>query len=121
MVATPGDMSVAPHIRADPAMVKVLARARWWQCLSDKGRCISTSELAAAEKLDQGYTGAILHLTLLAGTSRDRSWASGSSALLAQMRHLRRRITVTGGGSLRDCPPDRREVIGCERPVQRDP
>jgi hypothetical protein len=68
MVATPEDMSVAPHfhIRADPAMVKVLARARWWQRLSDKGRCTSTRELAAAEKLDRGYTGTILRLSLLA-------------------------------------------------------
>jgi hypothetical protein len=52
--------------RADPAMVKALARAfRWKRMLSD-GRYASISEIAAAEKIDRGYVGSILRLALLA-------------------------------------------------------
>ena len=52
--------------RADPAMVKALARAfRWKRMLAD-GRYASISEIAAAEKIARGYVGSILRLTLLA-------------------------------------------------------
>jgi hypothetical protein len=56
--------SIATH--ADPAMVKALARAFRWKRLLDSGRCASISELATAEKIDRGYLGSILRLTLLA-------------------------------------------------------
>jgi hypothetical protein len=47
-------------------LVKALARAFRWKRMLDDGRYGSVSELAAAEKLDRGYLGRILMLTLLA-------------------------------------------------------
>ena len=52
--------------RADPALVKALARAHRWQRMLDNGRYASISEMAAAERIDRGYLGRILQLTLLA-------------------------------------------------------
>ena len=61
--ATPADIAVT---RGDPALVKALARAFRWKRMLEDGRHGSISELAAAEKLDRGYVGRILALTLLA-------------------------------------------------------
>ena len=47
-------------------MVKALARAFRWKRLLEDGRYASISEIAAAEKIDRGYVGSILRLTLLA-------------------------------------------------------
>jgi hypothetical protein len=47
-------------------MVKALARAFRWKRLLDDGRYASISEIASAEKIDRGYVGNILRLTLLA-------------------------------------------------------
>jgi hypothetical protein len=52
--------------RADPVMVKALARAFRWRRMLEDGRYASISEIAAAEKIDRGYVGSILRLTLLA-------------------------------------------------------
>src|SRR3954462_11987587 len=52
--------------RADPAMVKALARAFRWKRMLETGRYGSISEIAAAEKIDRGYVGSILRLTMLA-------------------------------------------------------
>lgn len=52
--------------RADPALVKALARAHRYQRLLEEGRYSSISELADSEKLDRGYVGQLLRLTLLA-------------------------------------------------------
>jgi hypothetical protein len=52
--------------RADPAMVKALARAFRWKRMLDSGRYASISEIATAEKIDRGFLGSILRLTLLA-------------------------------------------------------
>ena len=52
--------------RADPALLKALARAFRYQRMLDDGSYASISEMAAAEKLDRGYLGRLLHLTLLA-------------------------------------------------------
>ena len=52
--------------RADPALVKALARALRWQRLLESGRYGSLAELAAAEKIDRSYLGRMLRLTLLA-------------------------------------------------------
>ncbi|WP_333673414.1 hypothetical protein [Elioraea tepidiphila] len=52
--------------RADPALLKALARAFRYQRMLDDGRYASISEMAAAEKLDRGYLGRLLQLTLLA-------------------------------------------------------
>jgi hypothetical protein len=52
--------------RADPTLLKALARAFWYQRMLDERRYASISEMAAAEKLDRGYLGRLLQLTLLA-------------------------------------------------------
>ena len=52
--------------KADPALLKALARAFRYQKLLDEGRYASISEMAAAEKIERGYLGTLLRLTLLA-------------------------------------------------------
>lgn len=52
--------------RAEPALVKALARAFRYQRLLDEGRYTSISEMAAAERIERGYLGSLLRLTLLA-------------------------------------------------------
>jgi hypothetical protein len=52
--------------RADPALVKALARAFRYQRMLDEGRYASLTELAAAEKVDRSFLGKLLSLTLLA-------------------------------------------------------
>jgi hypothetical protein len=52
--------------KADPALVKALARAFRYQKLLDDGRYASISEMSAAEKIERGYLGTLLRLTLLA-------------------------------------------------------
>jgi hypothetical protein len=67
-VVTPardGDETALPT-RADPALVKALAWAFRYQRLLDEGRYASVSEMAAAEKIERGYLGTLLRLTLLA-------------------------------------------------------
>lgn len=63
--STPAD-AAAIRRRADPAMVKALARAFRWKRMLDGGRYVSISEIAVAEKIDRGFVGSILRLTLLA-------------------------------------------------------
>jgi hypothetical protein len=63
---TPAGAETAIPTRADPALVKALARAFRYQKLLDQGRYASITEMAAAEKLDRGYLGRLLQLTLLA-------------------------------------------------------
>ena len=63
--STPAD-TAAIRTRADPAMVKALARAFRWKRMLDGGRQGSISEIAVAEKIDRGFVGSILRLTLLA-------------------------------------------------------
>ena len=60
---TSADTTVAT--RADPALVKALARAFRYQRLLDEGRYASISEMAAAERIE------------LAGLSRDGSGPDG--------------------------------------------
>ncbi|WP_246513934.1 hypothetical protein [Neoroseomonas soli] len=67
-VVTPvqeGDEAAIPT-RADPALVKALARAFRYQKLLDDGRYASITEMAAAEQVERGYLGSLLRLTLLA-------------------------------------------------------
>ncbi|MDB5412570.1 MAG: hypothetical protein JWR10_905 [Rubritepida sp.] len=52
--------------RFDPALVKALARAFRYQKLLDEGRYASITEMAAAERIERGYLGSLLRLTLLA-------------------------------------------------------
>ncbi|SDE52905.1 hypothetical protein [Belnapia rosea] len=66
-VVTPVQEGVpALPTRADPALVKALARAFRYQRLLDEGRYASISEIAAAENIERGYLGTLLRLTLLA-------------------------------------------------------
>lgn len=66
-VVTPTTDGVAPvTTRADPALVKALARAFRYQRMLDEGRYASISEMAAAERIERGYLGTLLRLTLLA-------------------------------------------------------
>jgi hypothetical protein len=67
-VVTPvtGGAEVAEPTRGDPALVKALARAFRYQRLLDEGRYASISEMAAAERIERGYLGSLLRLTLLA-------------------------------------------------------
>jgi hypothetical protein len=70
-VVTPeGESPAAPtsaiSTRADPALVKALARAFRYQRMLDEGRYSSITEMAEAERLDRGYMGRLLQLTLLA-------------------------------------------------------
>ena len=55
-----------PKARLDNTLVKALARAHRWKKMLDDGRYGSITELAAGERLDRGYLGKILTLTLLA-------------------------------------------------------
>lgn len=66
-VVTPMIDGVAPvTTRADPALVKALARAFRYQRMLDEGRYATITDMAAAEKVDRGYIGRLLKLTLLA-------------------------------------------------------
>ncbi len=58
--------STPPRARVDSTLVKALARAHRWKRLLENGTYASISELAKAEKIDRGYLGRILQLTLLA-------------------------------------------------------
>jgi len=60
------DDQAAVPTRADPALVKALARAFRYQRLLDEGRYGSITEMASAEKIERGYLGTLLRLTLLA-------------------------------------------------------
>jgi uncharacterized membrane protein YebE (DUF533 family) len=51
---------------ADPALVKALARAFRYQRMLDEGRYASITEMAEAERIERGYLGSLLRLTLLA-------------------------------------------------------
>lgn len=69
LVITPDGSSpgaTPARTRADPALVKALARAHRWKRLLESGRYGSLGELAAAEKIDRSYLGKMLRLTLLA-------------------------------------------------------
>ena len=55
---------IAP--KADPALVKALARAFRYQKLLDERRYAIISEMAAGERIERGYLGTLLRLTLLA-------------------------------------------------------
>ena len=66
-VVTPVADGVAPvTTRADPTLVKALARGFRYQRMLDEGRYASITEMAAAERIERGYLGSLLRLTLLA-------------------------------------------------------
>jgi hypothetical protein len=65
-VATPAQATATTQTRGEPALVKAPARAFRYQRMLDAGHYASLSEMAEAEKLDRGYMGRLLQLTLLA-------------------------------------------------------
>jgi hypothetical protein len=66
-VVTPLTDGLAPvTTRADPALVKALARAFRYQRMLDQGRYATITEMAQAERIERGYLGTLLRLTLLA-------------------------------------------------------
>jgi hypothetical protein len=66
-VVTPLRNGVSPAVtRADPALVKALARPFRYQRMLDQGRYASITEMAEAEKIERRYLGTLLRLTLLA-------------------------------------------------------
>ncbi len=66
-VVIPTTDGLAPvTTRADPALVKALARAFRYQRMLDQGWYASISEMAEAERIERGYLGTLLRLTLLA-------------------------------------------------------
>ena len=66
MVTPVAGESGAVLTRTDPALLKALARAFRYQRLLDQGRYASITEMAAAERIERGYLGTLLRLTLLA-------------------------------------------------------
>jgi hypothetical protein len=74
---------------ADPALVKALTRAFRYQRLLDEGRYASISEMAKAEKIERGYLGTLLRLTLLAPDILDARHlaALGLGDLLGPLPH----------------------------------
>jgi hypothetical protein len=68
IVFTPegSDNLPSPRAPVDSALVKALARGHRWKRMLDGGQYTSISEMAAAERIDRGYLGRILQLTLLA-------------------------------------------------------
>ena len=66
VVAPDGAHWSPPRARIGSTLIKALARAHRWKKMLDDGRYGTVTELAAGEKLDRGYLGKILMLTLLA-------------------------------------------------------
>lgn len=68
IVISPEGTGGAPlqRARVDSALVKALARGHRWKRMLDDGKYASISEIAAIEKIDRGYVGSLLRLTLLA-------------------------------------------------------
>jgi hypothetical protein len=60
-----GGASVIP-VNGDPALIKALARGFRWRRMLEECRYASISEMAKAEKIERGYLGSLLRLTLLA-------------------------------------------------------
>jgi hypothetical protein len=61
-----GGGHAAVSTRADPVLIKALARAFRYRRMLDEGRYASISEMASAERIERGYLGRLLQLTLLA-------------------------------------------------------
>ncbi|MBU8544402.1 MULTISPECIES: hypothetical protein [Roseomonadaceae] len=66
VVSPMGDGVTPVTTRADPALVKALGRAFRYQRMLDEGRYASITEMATAEKIERGYLGNLLRLTLMA-------------------------------------------------------
>jgi hypothetical protein len=100
--------------RADPALVKALARAFRYQMLLDDGRYASIREMAKAEKLERGYLGTVLRLTLLAPDIVEGILNGRQPPGLGLLRLLEELC-----GSLGDAVIRRRSAVACRRPRRR--
>jgi hypothetical protein len=107
IVMPAGEQGVqAVTTRADPALVKALARAFRYQRLLDEGRYASISEMAAAERIERGYLGTLLRLTLLAPDIVEAILDGQASSALGLPRLLEplplswveQRLVLTDGG-----------------------
>lgn len=60
--------TAARHVvtNADPSLLKALGRAFRWKRMLEDGTVASVSDIARVEKIDRGYAGSVLRLTLLA-------------------------------------------------------
>ncbi|MBD0275204.1 MAG: ABC transporter substrate-binding protein, partial [Acetobacteraceae bacterium] len=104
-----------PRTHADPAL-KALARAHRWEGMLDEGRDASISELAAAERIDRGYLGRILQLTLFAS---DIVWAI-LDGRRPQDRGLPAPMQPLLSGTRRDADGSSGS-FGCRRALTRSP
>lgn len=66
MTPVQGGGAATVPTRADPTLVKALARAFRYQKLLDEGRYASISEMALGEQIERGCLETLLRLTLLA-------------------------------------------------------
>jgi hypothetical protein len=108
IVMPAGEQGVqAATTRADPALVKALARAFRYQRLLDDGRYASISEMADAERIERGYLGSLSRLALLApdivGAILNRQAPSdlGLPRLLEPLplSWMEQRFMLNGGGT----------------------
>ncbi|MBR0642922.1 hypothetical protein [Plastoroseomonas hellenica] len=84
-VVTPVRAEPAAGTAADPAVLKALARAFRYQRLLDEGRYASITEMAEAERIERGYLGSLLRLTLLAPNVVERILDGSSSTTLPHL------------------------------------
>ena len=140
LVVTPdggGAPGVAPaRTRADPALVKALARAHRRKRLLERGRYGSLAELAAAEKIDRSYLGKTLRLKLLAPDIVEAILDGRQACALAlpvllerlpslwdEQRSSMAEISDCASSTARPCRStcDRRAPARAERPCRREP
>jgi hypothetical protein len=74
----------------DPSLLKALGRAFRWKRLLDEGTVASVSDIARVEKIDRGYAGSVLRLTLLAPEIVQRILDGSAPADLMLARLLER-------------------------------
>ena len=99
--------------RVDSTLISALARAHQWKRMLENGRHVSVSELAVAEKLDRGYLGRILMLTLLAPDIVE-SILDGRQPAELGVHLLRRGFQWSGESSGPAWQPDSADRIGCD-------
>ena len=59
-------------------MVKAIARAFRWRKLLENGTHTTIAEIAAAERINESYTGRVIRLTLLTPDIAQSIWTRGS-------------------------------------------
>jgi hypothetical protein len=59
-------------------MVKAIARALRWRQMRENDTHATIAEIAAAERINESYTGRVIRLTLLAPDIVQSIWTRGS-------------------------------------------